>query len=143
MDLNRILLVPNVSLSFLPWQVLTVHAQTELGLNIYAAVSDVREGVTKTQTVVSDTHVVVADTHVMVSDIRRQMLGSQGEADDQRRLVSGTRSIPTTEYILTISQTQARSVNSTTNWSNVLNFHLAYPANHLRRRRGPVSDVTS
>ena len=83
---------------------LTFHAQTELGLNIYVTVSDVLEGVTKTQTVVSEVqrdvatgHIIAADTHAIVSDIRRQILGSQGEADDQRQLVSDTRSIPATE----------------------------------------------
>ena len=108
MDLNRILLVFNVcSVISIRRSVLalTVHLQTELALNIYGTVSDVRDGVTKTHTAVvdthsvvsevqrdvADTHVVVADTHTMVSDIRRQMLGSQEEADDQHRSVSDTR----------------------------------------------------
>ena len=95
MDLNRILLVFNVSSVVFLWPALIVHTQTELGLNAYVAISDVRDGVAKTHTTVAETHTVVADTQVMVSEMHRQMLGSQGEADDQRRSVSSTRVMPT------------------------------------------------
>ena len=104
LDLNKVLLLFNVSSAVFSWPALTVHTQTELGLNIYVTVSDVRDGVAKThatvadthaavsevQRGVADTHTVVADTHAMVSDIRRQMVEGQGEADDQRRSVSNT-----------------------------------------------------
>ena len=108
-DLNRVLLIFNVSCIVPPWPALTIHTQTELGLNIYATASDVRDGVTKTHTAVAgthevvsevqrdvaDTHVIVADTHVMVSGIHRQMLGSQEETDDQPLSVSNARIMPT------------------------------------------------
>ena len=136
MDLNRILLVFNVRSVVSAWSILTVHSQTELGLNIYVAVSDVRDDVTKT-------HTVVADTHAVVSDIRRKMMGSQEGADERRRSVSDIQTRPTTKYVLTVAQDQTRSAISAANESNILYFHLVYLANHLPRCRGPVSDVTS
>jgi len=107
-DLNRVLLVFNVTSIVSPRPALTIHTQTELGLNIYATASDVRDGVTKTHTAVAgtrdvvsevqrdvaDTRVVVEDTHIMVSGIHRQMLGSQGETDDQPLSVSNARIMP-------------------------------------------------
>jgi hypothetical protein len=131
---------------------LSVHSQTELGLNIYVAVSDVRDGVTKTHTVVADTHTAVAEvrrdvanTHAMVSDISRKVLGSPEGDDNQRRPVSHTRtrtmSIP--KCMLTVSQTQSRSVTLKPNGSSVSYLHLAYLVNHLHRRRGLVSGVMS
>ena len=73
---------------------LTVHSQTELGLNIYVVVSDVRGTVTNTHAVVSEVRQDVANTHAMISDIGRKVLGSPGGDDDQRRLVSDTRVHP-------------------------------------------------
>ena len=154
-DLDRILLVFNVCPVLSARPLLTIRPQTELGLNTYVAVSDVREGVTKTHAVVSevrrdvtDTHIVVsevqrnvADTQAMVSDIRRQVLGSQQGADDKNMLVSDARTVPTTNYVLTVSQSQARSANPATNESRILHLYLVYLVNHLPRRRGPVSDA--
>ena len=149
-DLDRILLVFNVRSGIPAWPALTVYSQTELGLNTYVAVSDVRDGVAKTHTVVADTHIVVADTHTvvadthtMVSDIRREVLGSREGAEGQRRSVSDTRTTLTTERMLTITQNRTRSANSTTSGSNTSYLHLAYQVNHLPRPQGPVSDVPS
>ena len=110
MDLNRILLVFNVRSVVSAWSILTVHSQTELGLNIYVAVSDVHDGVTKTHgvvtnthAVVTDTHIVVADTHAVVSDIRHKMMGNREGADDQRQLVRDIQTRPTTKYVLIVA----------------------------------------
>ena len=122
MDLNRIVLIFNVSSVASTLLALIVHTQTELGLNIYVAVSDVGDNVTRAYTIATDTHtavtevqrdfagtnLVVANTHTMVSDIHRQMLGGREGADDQRQLVSNVQTVPTTEYVLTVSQTQTR-----------------------------------
>lgn len=120
MDLNRILLVFNVRSVGPPRAALTFYSQTELGLNMYVTVSDVRDGVTKTHTVVSevqhdvvDTRIVVADTHAIVSDIRCKMLGSQEGTEDQNQWVSDTRVTSTTKYMLTVAQNQTRSANFT------------------------------
>ena len=142
-DLSRILLVFNVCSVVSVRSVLTVCSQTELGLNIYVAVSDVRDGVTATHAAVADTHVVVADTHAMVSEIHRKMTGSQDGADDQSWLVSDIRTVPTTKYMLTTAQDQTRSATSTTNGSSVLYFYLVSLVNYLHRRQGSVSDVTN
>ena len=101
-DLDRVLLIFNVRTVVSLWlacvDALVVYSsQTELGLNTYAIASDVRDGVTETHTVVSEVQRGVADTHAMVSDIHRSMMR------DQRRLVSDTWVIPTTEYVLTRS----------------------------------------
>jgi len=45
------------------------HFQTELGLNIYVTVSDVRDGIARTRTMVSEVQHDVADTCAMVADI--------------------------------------------------------------------------
>ena len=104
MDLNRILLVFNVRSVVFVLSALTVHSQTELGLNIYGTISDVHDGVMETHTVVTDTHTVVSDTHTivsevqcgvaethtMVSEIRREILGGQKGANSQLRSVSDT-----------------------------------------------------
>lgn len=101
MDLNRILLVFNVRAVVSVWptcaDALAVHPQTELGLNIYVIVSDVRDGVTKAHTAVAEVQRDVADTHAMVSDIRRAMMRGQEGADDQRWSVSNTQTIPAAE----------------------------------------------
>jgi len=150
MDLNRILLVFNVNSIVSVWPTLTVHPQTELGLNIYVTVSDVRDGVTNTHALVTDTRTVVsevrrdvANTHAVVSDISRKVLGSPGGGDDQRRLVSDARTwaVPVPKHILTAAQTQIRSAVLTPNGSRVLYLHLARLVNLLRRRQGLVSDV--
>ena len=115
MDLSKNLLIFNVGSVTYILATLTVRSQTELGLNIYGTVSDVRDGVAKTHTVVADTcsavsevqrnvldtHLVVADTHTMLSDIHRQMLGRQGGADNRSQTVSDTRTISITQCILT------------------------------------------
>ena len=111
-------------------------SQTELGLNIYATVSDVRDGV-------ADTHTVVADTHAMVSDIRRKVLEGQEGAGDQRPSVSGTQTVCATKYMLTVTQNQTRSENLTTNESSILYLDLGSRVNHLPRRQGPITDVGS
>jgi len=87
-DLNRILLVFNVRSVFPAQPPLTVQLQTELGLNIYTTVSNIQDGVTKTST-------VAENTQAMVSDIHGKLLGSQ---------VSNVQSIPTTEYMLTVTR---------------------------------------
>jgi len=73
---------------------LTVHPQTELELNIYVVVSDVRDTVTNTHAVVSEVRQDVANTRAVISDISRKVLGSPEGDDDQRRLVSDTRVRP-------------------------------------------------
>ena len=108
--LNRILLVFNVRFFVFAWSALTVHSQTELGFNKYAAISDVHDGVTKTHTVVSgvqrgvgDMHVVseaqrdVADTHATVSEIRHEILESRKGLDDRRLSVNHSRIAPATD----------------------------------------------
>ena len=98
------------------WPALTVHSQTELGLNIYGKFSDLRDGVAETHTVVADTYTAVSDTRIivsgvqrgvadtsvvvsevqrnvahtntMVSEIRREILGSQKGTDGQLQSVS-------------------------------------------------------
>lgn len=125
MDLNRILLVFNVGSAVSVLPLLTVQPQTELGLNIYGTISDVRDGVAKTHAVVSEvqrdaagTHAVVVDTHavvaevqrnvadtrIMVSDIHRQVLGDPGGANHQHLSVSSARTMLTTKYVLTVSR---------------------------------------
>jgi len=47
----------------------SVRSQTELGLNIYATVSDVRDGIARTHTIFSEVQRDVTDTRAMVSDI--------------------------------------------------------------------------
>ena len=171
MNLNRILLIFNVSSVVSVRPVLTVHSQTELGLTIravvtdtYIVVSDTHTAVTNTHAVVSDIHTVITDTHAvatdthtivsevrqdfaktnaMLSDISRKVLGSQEGDDDQRPLVSDTRTraVPIPKYMLTAAQSQIRSATLTPHRSSNLYLHLAYLVNHLHRRRGPVSDV--
>ena len=106
-------------------------------------VSDVRNDITKTHAVVSEVQRDVADTHAMVSDIRRSLLKSLEEVDDQRWPGSDTPTIPTIKRTLNIAQAQARLANLTADGSNILYLHLEPLVNHLPRRRGPVSDVTS
>lgn len=114
-DLNKNLLIFNVGSVTYTLPALTVRSQTELGLNIYGTVSDVRDDVAETHIVVADTHsavsdvqrgvvdthLVVADTHTMISDIHRQMLGRHEGIDNQCQPVSDTRAIPIAEYVLT------------------------------------------
>ena len=132
--LNRILLVFNVRPIIVVLSALTVRSQTELGLNIYVTISDVRDGVTETRT-------VVADTHAMVSEIRREMLGSQNRTDNKRRSVSDTWTTSIIECTLTAVQTTTRSETLTTVRSNVLYSLPVQPANRLPRHQGPVSDA--
>ena len=124
---------------------LTVHPQTELGLNIYVAVSNICDGVTNTHAVVSKVQQDVANTHAIVSDISRKVLGSPEGDDDQQRLVSDTRiqTVPVLKCMLTIAQTRTRSATPTPNCSTISYLHLAHLVNHLHRHRGFVSDVTS
>ena len=128
MDLNRILLVFNVRPVVFARSALTVHSQTELGLNIYGTISEVQRD--------------VADTQTMVSEIRCEILGSKKETNDQRRPVSDTEYIYT-KCTLTAVQAKTRSANPTTNGTSVLYLHLVHLESHLRRRREPVSDVAS
>ena len=79
----------------------------------------------------------------MVSDIHRTMVKGQEGTDGKNVLVSGTRTVSTTESMLTGAQNQARSVNQATNGSSTLYSQLVYLANHLPRRRGPISDVAT
>jgi len=127
-DLNRILLVFNVGSVIFIRPTLTVHSQTELGLNIYVTISNVRDGVANTHAVVADTHTVVAEvrqdvanTRAMVSDISRKILGSPEGDVDRRRLVSHTqtRTVPIPKYMLTAAQTQTRSVALSPNGSRI------------------------
>ena len=48
LDLNRILLAFDVRSIVFVWPALTVHSQTELGLNVYVTVFDFQDGITKT-----------------------------------------------------------------------------------------------
>ena len=79
----------------------------------------------------------------MVSDIRRQMVGNQEGTDDQRRLVSGTQTKSTTEYMLTVAQDQTRLASSGINGSSILYLHTEYQANRLPQHQGPASDAAS
>ena len=88
------------------WSALTNHSQTELGLNIYGTISEVRDDVTRTHTVAADTHTIVsgvrrdiADARVMISEIHRGVLESQKGIDDRHQSVSAmirTTSAPNT-----------------------------------------------
>ena len=122
---------------------LTIHSQTELTINTHVTVVGVRDSVANMHATVSGVQHDTTNTYTMVSDMHRNMLKSQEGASDQHLSVSGTRTLSSAEYVLTTTQTQTRSVTSATSGSNVLHLHLAYPANHLPRRRGPVSDVKS
>lgn len=117
--LGNFILIFNVNSVASTRLALTVHTQTELGLNIYVAVSDVGDNVTKAYTVATDTHTVVtevqrdfaganlvANTHTMLSDIHRQMLGGREGADDRHQLVNNVQTMPTTECVLTFAQAQ-------------------------------------
>ena len=124
---------------------LTVHPQTELGLNIYVVVSDICDGVTNTHAVVSKVQQDVANTHAIVSDISRKVLGSPEGDDDQHRLVSDARiqTVPVPKCMPTIAQTRTRSATSTPNCSINSYLHLAHLVNRLHHHRGFVSGVTS
>lgn len=114
LGLDRILLIFNVRSVVSAWPALTVNPQTELGLNVYVTVSDVREGVTKTYAAVSEVQCDVADTRAMVSDIHRNILAqSQEGADNQDRSVSNTRALFTTKYMLIFAHNQNRSATPT------------------------------
>lgn len=52
----------------------SVHSQTGLGLNIYIAVSDVRDGIAGAHTIVSEVQYDTTDARVMVSNVRRDVL---------------------------------------------------------------------
>ena len=93
-DLDSILLTFNVRSVVSAWPVLIVHPQTELGLNIYEAVSEVRDDFT-------NMHLTVTDTRAMISDMHRRMLGDQEGAND-------------------LTQTETRSATLTTIGSSIL-----------------------
>ena len=79
----------------------------------------------------------------MVSDIHRTIVKGREGADDQRRLVSDIRTMPTTKYVLIVAQDQTRSATSTTDGTSILYLRVVSPANHPHRHRGLVSDVMS
>ena len=98
----------------------------------------------KTRGIVSELDCKVMNTHTMVSDIHGTIVKVKGpeESDGKNLSVNDTRAV-TTESILTDAQNLTRSETPTTIGSNVSYLHLVYLANHLPRRRGPVSDVAS
>jgi tetratricopeptide (TPR) repeat protein len=63
----------------------------------------------------------------MVSNIHRTIVKVQEGADDQRQLVSGTRTLSSTECALTAAQTQTRSEISATDRSSILYFEPSIP----------------
>jgi len=82
------------------------------------------------------------NTHTIVVDIY-QNLKIRGDADNQNRGVSGTRTFCITEQALTAAQIKNRSDLSTTRRSRVLYSHLALSENLHLPRRGPTSVVAS
>ena len=62
---------------------LTVHLQTELGLNIYEIICEVRADLIKTG-------VTITDAYDMISDIHRKIFGNHEGSDDRRLSVSDT-----------------------------------------------------
>ena len=93
-DLNKILLIFNVSSFILVWPSLTVHLQTELAINTNVTVSDIRHDVA---TIVSDVRSGVASTHIIVSDIHRTITENQRGVDGINQSVSLTCTLLVTE----------------------------------------------
>ena len=62
----------------------------------------------KTRATISELEYNVTSTQTMISNIHRTMMKSQEGTDDQRQLVSSTRTLPSTEYGLPATQTQTR-----------------------------------
>jgi hypothetical protein len=56
----------------------------------------------------------------MVSEIHRTIVKGQEGAEDQRQLVSGTRTLSYTEYALTAAQIQTRLATSATSRFSIL-----------------------
>ena len=121
---------------------LTIHPQTELELNTYVAVSDVRDGVTKIHTAVSEVQRGVTDTYGVVTDIR-QLLESREAVDEERRSVSNGLIVLATRSILTVAKNQTGLATSATIESSPLHSHLAHLANRPLLYQEPVSDATS
>ena len=79
---------------------LTGHSQTELGLNKYVAVSDIRDGVTTQplprfdatlQTRIPSSHTLVADTHTVVAGVQPDIADTCAIVFDIRHQYWGTR----------------------------------------------------
>jgi len=87
-DLNRILQVFNVRSIISVWLLLTRRSQTELAINTHAIVSGLAHNVTS--------------AHVMVSDIHRTVVGGREGTDGTSPPVSDTRTLPITEWPLTV-----------------------------------------
>ena len=78
--------------------VITWHPQTELAINTHVTVSEIL-------TTVSDTRTAVSDIRTMVSDLHRGQEGNSAKLS-----VSDVRTPDIAEWLLTVPQTQARSV---------------------------------
>lgn len=103
MDLNRTLLIFNVRSAVFAWLSLTIRFQTELAINVYATVSDVRHdianthaivsgvhhGIVNTQAIVSGLRQDIANAHTIVSDIHHTVVKGQEGTGGQNQPVSG------------------------------------------------------
>ena len=86
-DLNRVLHVFNVCSATSVWPPLTVHSQTELSMNTHIVVTDIRQDVVNTRTIVSDIH--------------RAIVVNQEGSSSKDRSVSATRILFIVESTLT------------------------------------------
>ena len=68
-----------------------------------------RHDVVKARVIVSELEHNVTGTCNVVSGIHRTMVKGQEGIDSKNLLVSDTRTVPTTECVLIVAQTQARS----------------------------------
>ena len=112
-------------------------------VNTHTLISGVQNDVVNTHTLVSGVHHDVLSTHAIVSDIHRNILQSREGSYSQDQAVGDTRALRHHEYMLTTSQTQNRSVISTTKRSSASRLFLAHPENHRLHHQGPASDATS
>jgi len=89
-DLNRILHVFSVRSIGSVWRSLTLHSQTELGIDTHVIGSDTRVIVTGTQVTVSGPEHNVTNTHTMVSEIHRTAVKGQEGRGGKNPSVSDT-----------------------------------------------------
>jgi len=70
---------------------------------MHGTISDIRHGVVKTHAAVSELECGVSSTRAMVSEIHRNIVGGQGGSDGPGPSVGGTRTLPVTEWSLTVA----------------------------------------
>jgi hypothetical protein len=110
LDLNKILLIFNVSSFIYVWLSLTVHLQTELTINTnvtaattHTIVCGIRSDVATAHTIFPDVRNGVVSTHAIVSDIHRTVTEDQRRAGGNNQLVSRNRTLLVTESMLMVA----------------------------------------